>query len=254
MLDEPSSMEANPDVDTARISRTTQAFTPRKVKMKKRLDFVAASSSRRQDKIKELRKQLKTPKRVANWALQRKIEIIRKKNIKIQDLQKQLRECKETTGIAKLELELKKSKKSHKKLISYHRNKAKKEQIESASTSCSGCERLRNKVKEQGDALDNVEYGNVTVKEKVAQLQSQVQELTSAEQESLIRMKTNEKTCSCMTRMMVFDHIVNNNIPTINIPRLILQSQSRAGLKADKIPQRTAVEMMARELGAIAEM
>jgi len=165
-----------------------------------------------------------------------------------------LRECKETTGIAKLELELKKSKKSHKKLISYHRNKAKKEQIESASTSCSGCERLRNKVKEQGDALDNVEYGNVTVKEKVAQLQSQVQELTSAEQESLIRMKTNEKTCSCMTRMMVFDHIVNNNIPTINIPRLILQSQSRAGLKADKIPQRTAVEMMARELGAIAEM
>jgi len=66
-------------------------------------------------------------------------------------------------------------------------------------------------------------------------------------------MKTNEKTYSCMTQMMVFDHIVNN-VPTINIPRLILQSQSRAGLKADKIPQRTAVEMMARELGAIAEM
>ena len=80
MLDEPSSMEANPDVDTARISRTTQAFTPRKVKMKKRLDFVAASSSQRQDKIKELRKQLKAPKRVANQALQRKIEK-KKKNI-----------------------------------------------------------------------------------------------------------------------------------------------------------------------------
>jgi len=125
MLDEPSSMEANPDVDTARISRTTQAFTPRKVKMKKRLDFVAASSSKRQDKIKELQKQLKTPKRVAKQALQRKIGITRKKNIKIQDLQKQLRECKETTGIAKLELELKKSKKAHKTLISYHRHKAK---------------------------------------------------------------------------------------------------------------------------------
>ena len=253
MLDEPSSMEANPDVDTERISRTTQAFTPRKVKMKKRLDFVAASSSKRQDKIKELRKQLKTPRKVANQALQRKIEIIRKKNIKIQDLHKQLREYKETPGIAKLELELKKSKKAHKKLISYHRNKAKKEQIESASTSCSGCQRLNKKVKEQGDALENVEYENVTLKEKVEELQSQVEELTSAEKETLIRMKTNEKTYSCMTRMMVFDHIVNN-VPTINIPRLILQSQSRAGLKADKIPQRTAVEMMARELGAIAEM
>jgi len=56
-----------------------------------------------------------------------------------------------------------------------------------------------------------------------------------------------------MTRMMVFNHIVNN-VLTINIPGLILQSQNRAGLKAEKIPQRTAVELMALELGAIAEM
>ena len=67
--------------------------------------------------------------------------------MKIQDLQKQLREYKETTGFAKLELDLK-SKKAHKKLISHHRNKAKKEHIQSASTSCSGCQRLHKKVKE----------------------------------------------------------------------------------------------------------
>jgi len=60
-------------------------------------------------------------------------------------------------------------------------------------------------------------------------------------------MKTDEKAYSCMTRLMVFDQIFNN-VPTANIPKLILQGQSRTGVKADKIPQKTTVELMAREL------
>ena len=78
MPDEFSNMGFTPDFDTARISRTTQAFTPCKVKLKKHLEFVPASLSKQKEKIKEFRKQLKKLKRVINQALQRKIEIIRK--------------------------------------------------------------------------------------------------------------------------------------------------------------------------------
>jgi len=63
----------------------------------------------------------------------------------------------------------------------------------------------------------------------------------------------NDKTYSTMTRMMVFDHIVNN-VPTVNISPLTEQSQIRAGLKAEKIPQRGAIELMVWELGALSEL
>jgi hypothetical protein len=61
------------------------------------------------------------------------------------------------------------------------------------------------------------------------------------------------KTYSAMTRMMVFDHIVNQ-VPTVNISNLIQQSLIRTGQKPDNISQRSAVELMARELGAISEL
>jgi len=69
----------------------------------------------------------------------------------------------------------------------------------------------------------------------------------------VINMKTDEKSYSCTTRLMVFDHIVNN-VPTANIPTLILQSHSRTGVKAEKIPQKTTVGLMARELWALSEL
>jgi len=56
-----------------------------------------------------------------------------------------------------------------------------------------------------------------------------------------------------MTGMMVFEHIVNN-VPTTNIPPFIMQSENGAGLKAENLPQRTAVELIFRELGALSEM
>ncbi len=60
-----------------------------------------------------------------------------------------------------------------------------------------------------------------------------------------LKMSDN-KTYNTLTRMMVLDHIINQ-IPTENIPKFTKQSLIH-------IPQRSTVELMARELGAIAEL
>ena len=54
-------------------------------------------------------------------------------------------------------------------------------------------------------------------------------------------------------RMKVY-HCITNKVPTVNIP-LLLEKLDEAKKDAEKsIPQRSAVEMMARELGTIAEL
>jgi len=246
----PSTVQSPPDCDTTSSNTRSRRrpFTPDELRLKKRLEFMSKEKKMYKRKIKELKEQLKTPKRVVNQALKRKTDIIDKKKEKIKDLQRQLRGHHLAEELARLKLKLTKSQKAHKKLITYHRNKAKNRKMAPIST----YPLLRKKLKERDDAISNLEYENLILKEQVEELQSQIKELQSEEKENIIKMKTNEKTYSSMTRMMVFDHIVNN-VPTTNIPPLIEQSQVRAGLKVEKIPQRTAVEMMARELGAISE-
>ena len=45
-----------------------------------------------------------------------------------------------------------------------------------------------------------------------------------------------------------------NKVPTANVPSVITQVLKRAGLDVDSVPQRSAVEFMTHELGAIAEL
>jgi len=251
--DAPTSMGSVPVCSIAAVRSTrsaTQQLTPREVKLKKRLEFVTSTCSKQRERIKELRRQLKTPKRVINQALRRKNDTIEKKKRKIQDLKNQLLENHQAIEIGRLKMEIIKMKEAHRKLITYYRNKSKKE---SASIPIAKYKLLQNKLRERDDAVANLEYENIRLKEQVAELQSRIQELQSPEIRNVISMKTDEKTYSCMTRMMVFDHIVNN-VPTANIPALILQSQTRAGVKAEQIPQKTTVELMARELGALSEL
>ena len=130
-----------------------------------------------------------------------------------------------------------KLKKAHKKLITYYSNKAKKE---SASVSIAQHKLVKNKLQQRDAAVAELEYENVMLKEQVETLQSRLQDLETPEEGKLLQMKTNDKTYSCMTRMMVFDHIVHN-VSTANIHKLILSSQSRTGVKAENIPQKTTV-------------
>ena len=64
--------------------------------------------------------------------------------------------------------------------------------------------------------------------------------------------KMDKKTYSSTTRMFIYDCIVNNT-PTANIPVLISQFHKQIGREMDAVPQRSTVELMARELGAVAE-
>ena len=54
-------------------------------------------------------------------------------------------------------------------------------------------------------------------------------------------------------RMMVYNAVVNQ-VPTKNIPSLIQSQADRTGEKLSAVPQRFAVEQMARELDIIADL
>jgi len=127
-----------------------------------------------------------------------------------------------------------KLKKAHKKLITYYSNTAKKE---SASVGIAQYKLVKNKLQQRDAAVAELEYENVILKEQVETLQSRLQDLETPEEGKLLQMKTKEKTYSCMTRMTVFDHIVHN-MSTANIPKLILRSQSRTGVKVEKFRRR----------------
>ena len=61
------------------------------------------------------------------------------------------------------------------------------------------------------------------------------------------------KTFPPETRMFVYDAIVNH-VPTRSVPTLLSKFAQRSGLKMDSVPHRTTVEMMARQLGVVADL
>ena len=81
-------------------------------------------------------------------------------------------------------------------------------------------------------------------------LQESSEELKSIECKDT---KADGKTYSSSTRLKVFDCIVNK-VPTANIPVLFRQLEKRSGNELQSVPQRSTVELMAREPGAVAEL
>ena len=65
--------------------------------------------------------------------------------------------------------------------------------------------------------------------------------------------KTDGKTYSSETRLLVYDAVVNN-VPTQNIPNLIESQCQRLGHKLNSIPHRSTIEQMTRELDTIADL
>ena len=216
--------------------------------MRLQLDFVSACSAkmnrRYQEQVRELKQKLRTPNRVINQALQRKMNTIQKKNSKIQELKKELCSSSGNTGsnnklaaeLASTKAELSRLKRAHQKLKAYNRKR---------NTVPVGQHLLlKKKLKEKNEVLKTLENDNVILQEKVEELSSTGPTGT---------LKTG-KTYSANTRMTVFDCIINK-VPTDNIPTLIKQTLRRLSASdTSAVPQRTTVELMARELGAISEL
>ncbi|KAK6189078.1 hypothetical protein SNE40_005122 [Patella caerulea] len=91
---------------------------------------------------------------------------------------------------------------------------------------------------------------------EVCYLQSENLELEATVremQENTVVTKTDKKTYSPQTRMMVFDAITSQT-PIAQIPRVIKNISSRCGVTLKDIPTRWTVEAMARELGTISDL
>ena len=103
--------------------------------------------------------------------------------------------------------------------------------------------KLQEKSRDKDAMISDLEH-------RVLILGEQVEELSGS-----MGLKENLKTYSGNTRMRVFDHIVNK-VPTANIAVLLRHNLRRSSTVMDEtdVPQRSTVELMARELGAISEL
>ena len=234
LVPEPATPSTSDTLDApASAPRQRMQLTPRKKKLYKRLNFLSASKSELVKTNRDLKKRLKNPKKVINQALRRKTGIIDNRDEEIQFLKGQPL----VIELAETKRELARSRDVHKKLKQYRDNQ--KKVLASKNIL------LQHKLKDVNDTVGTLQNDKVI-------LQEEIEELKSKGTTVHLKMDDN-KTYSTMARMMVFDHIINQ-VPTVNIPDLIQQSLLRTGHKPDNIPQRSAVELMARELGAISEL
>ena len=237
-LDEP-----RPSTSGVSIRNSTQFLTPRKAKMKKRLNFLSASKAdlikRYKTRISELKTELKSPKRLVNQTIKRKMQQLDTRSQKMIELKAKLRGLPLARELAETKAELGKLRNAHSHLRK-HRGKRK------ATVSVNQYRKFQEKLKNSNECLRNLEFDNLVLKESVETLEE-------AARSTIVKSKMDNKTYSSTTRMFVFDCIVNK-VPTANVPTLIKQFHKRNGTEPDSVPQRTAVELMARELGAIAEL
>ena len=227
---------------------STQVLTPMKKKLKRRLNFVSTSKAslikKHKAQIGQLRDQLRVPRRVTNQALKRKEEKIKSLKREIQNLKaklKQVGEVNKNQELVKTKTELLNLKKTHQQLLQQRKNEPKRTKKPTA-ISTQKQRNLQKKLEESQDDVRALETENLLLKESLENIQ-----------QAVTYSKVDEKTYSGQTRMLVFECIVNKT-PTGNIPNLVTKISARLGQPLDQVPQRSAVELMARELGAISEL
>ena len=220
---------------STRTTRSRDIETPRKAKLRKRLEFVSSVSWQRRQKYKSLlkvmKKRMKSPKRVVNQALQRKVNIIAKQHHQIQELQRLLNE-------SELAKELKKIKKTHQKTLTFYHRKVK------YMVPITKHQEVCDKLKDKDETIKSLEHNNLLLKEELSEHQGDAGTSSS---------KADGKVYSSNMRMKVYD-CISNKVPTANIPSLLTKLQQRNQQDVTGVPKRSTVEMMARELGAIAEL
>ena len=155
-----------------------------------------------------LKKKFRAYKRILDQAIKSKDAQIGKKKEKITTLEAQLKTKPMKLELAEKQGKLDKLKESHQKLKNYHKSK---KQNTLPSTQY---KHLKAALKTKSDQISHLENENLDLKEKMEVLQQTSQS---------VNLKKDLKLYSSSTRMMVFDHIVNQ-VPTANIPVLIRQS------------------------------
>ncbi|XP_013393414.1 uncharacterized protein LOC106161101 [Lingula anatina] len=239
--DTPENLPSEPSSSfTTRSS--TELLTPRKARMRKQLKFLTSSSAEMRKKlkgdIKELKQKMKTPKRVINQAIGRKIEIIKKKDATIRDLKRKLHSDEMYIKFAKTKAELHKTQNTHYNLLKYREKKKRVPTVPLYKY-----KKLLSKLKEKEETIKNLEHENLLLQETVDELQAN----------PTISNKQDLKTYSSSAGRKVFVCIVNK-VPTASIPVIMEELGTQPGQKPEPAPKRSAVELMARELGAIAEL
>ena len=141
--------------------------------------------------------------------------------------------------LARTKFELETLKNTHNKFLKYRKDKAKHMKTVPEARH----KQLKNQLREKDDVIKDLAHQNLL-------LQESIEELKSIECKDT---KADGKTYSSSTRLKVFDCIVNK-VPTANIPVLLRQLEKRSGNELQSVPQRSTVELMARELGAVAEL
>ena len=241
-------LHSNPGSSAHSRSRRGDPLTPRKAKIKQRLDFVTATSSAMKQmykkKVRELRGRQKMPQRCINQAIQRQKDRVEKKSTEIRKLRDML------YGNA-LYIELEKKRSDIKKLRDTHRILIQLKRKDQETVSVVKYDRLHRKMKEKDTVIGELQHENLLLQETVEDLSSKSNTDTSTEHHE--GPKVDGKTYSSAMRMKVYD-CITNKVPTANIPVILQKIAKRDGIDLENIPQRSTVELMARELGAIAEL
>ncbi|KAK6190783.1 hypothetical protein SNE40_002573 [Patella caerulea] len=108
--------------------------------------------------------QLKTPRRIINQTLKRKTDTIAKNHAKIRTLQRQqLNGNHLANELARKNVELNYLKNAHRKLIAYHRKRAKR----SKTLPAAKYQRTHAKLREQDETIKRLEHDNLLLEEVV---------------------------------------------------------------------------------------
>ena len=231
------------NTDSKKLSLRSEAWTPRKKNLKRRLDFVSKSASdmkkRHADNIKDLRAKLRVSK------VKELNQVIKRKQTTTDNLRTQIH----NNEVAK---DLTETKKKLFNLGQKYQRLKKQRRKPNAAGSCTRCQivydefdRLSDHFKVKDDTIRTLENEKLLLEERLAAFE----ELGTGSYSSLVK---EGKTYTHDMRMLVYDSLVNH-VPTGNIPLLIEKFVKRSGLQLEHLPHRHTVEMMARELGVISD-
>ena len=212
--------------------------SPRRERIKRRLDFVSKGKAEMQKKYLMKLKEMKA-KQQKTETVKRLNHVIKRKDATIQKLKLKLVDDSVHQDLIATKSELAVLKRKHRRLKLYR-------QCKRASTPASVDEdvaRLHRELRSKDAVIRHLENRILLLEETIEELQCRTPGPLQKE----------GKTFPPETRMFVYDAIVNH-VPTRSVPTLLSKFAQRSGLKMDSVPHRTTVEMMARELGVVADL
>ena len=225
----------------------SRGLTPRKLKLKRRLEFTSTLRSEERKRyigrVKQLKALIDRPRltklKYLRQEINRKNARLSVKDALISKLRHELKECKHT-GEAGSTVGLKQLQRTHQRLKDS--NKFKRQ-----VRKCDDSVPLNEFVKVQSKLTAKIELIG-TLQDKIILLEEEIAELNATKGEDKKMTKKDGKTYATDMRMIVYASIVNQ-VPTQNIPSLIQTYAEMTGENLSAVPQRTTVEQMAREAG-----